>query len=107
MCGAAIGPCPLWGPADVWGSHRAVPPAGRGSAPSLRFGMRAALLALPALLAALSAAVSALSDAELRSLAERLYAADRDRAAPEELRVNLQHRIDASSGAGNDYAPLP
>uniref|UniRef100_A0A669QBK7 Uridylate-specific endoribonuclease n=1 Tax=Phasianus colchicus TaxID=9054 RepID=A0A669QBK7_PHACC len=73
----------------------------------MRAALRAALRALPALLAALSAAVSALSDAELRSVAERLYAADRNRAAPAELRVNLQHRIDAASGAGNDYAPLP
>ena len=73
----------------------------------MRFGMRAVLRSLPALLAALSAAVSALSDAELRSLAERLYAADRNRATPAELRVNLQHRIAAASAAGNDYAPLP
>ncbi|XP_072214022.1 uridylate-specific endoribonuclease A-like [Excalfactoria chinensis] len=83
-----------------FGSHRNPPQYRPSPAVALMF-------LLAAFCAALLAAAAALSDAELRSIAERLYAADRNRAAPGELRVRLQHRVQTGNGDGNDFAPLP
>lgn len=67
-------------------------------------GVLRVLLRLLPLLAA--AGGFSVSDRELRAVAERLHASDRDRAAPGDIVLNLQHRVpDGQSGAGHDYAP--
>ncbi|XP_015742406.1 poly(U)-specific endoribonuclease-A-like [Coturnix japonica] len=69
----------------------------------MSLSVRAALCA--AVCAAVLSVSVSLSDSGLRHIAEQLYAADRNRAAPGELRVRLQQRVE--HGDGQDHAPLP